>query len=82
MIWMAIFMLYFPYSEMSNWYKQLLSLLEYSHDCRRLYYECHDRLKEKGLILLQRAYCFLVIANLGFQGMHPLVTRSYIVRTY
>jgi DNA adenine methylase len=60
-----------------RWFKQLLRLLKYSHDCRRLYFECRDRLKEKGLSILERAFCFLVTANLGFQGIHPLVVRSY-----
>lgn len=58
-------------------YQRLLRLLKYSHDCRRLYFECHDRLKEKGLSILERAFNFLVAANLGFQGVHPLMTRSY-----
>jgi DNA adenine methylase len=57
--------------------KQLIHLLENSHDCQRLYYECYDRLHFQKLTLLDRAYCFLIIGNLGFLGGHPMLSRSY-----
>lgn len=58
-------------------FRQLLYRLENSHDSRRLYYECFDRLKGESLTQLERAYCFLICGNLGFQGVHPLTSRSY-----
>jgi DNA adenine methylase len=56
---------------------RLIHLLENSHDCRRLYYECYDRLRGDRLTLLERAYCFLICGNLGYQGGHPMMSRSY-----
>ena len=59
-------------------FKELLYQLANTTDDRRYYYECHDRLRfEKNLGLLDRAYNFLVIANIGYQGVHPTETRSY-----
>jgi len=58
-------------------FRQLVRLLAHSHDSRRLYEECFDRMKEDNLSTLDRAYCFLVCGNLGFQGVHPALSRSY-----
>jgi len=58
-------------------FRRLLHRLENSHDCRQLYYECYDRLSDKTLTPLDRAYCFLMIGNLGYQGGHPMTSRSY-----
>lgn len=62
-------------------FRQLVHRLENSHDCRRLYFECYDRLKT-DLSLLERAYCFLICGNIGFQGGHPLTSRSYACGVY
>jgi DNA adenine methylase len=58
-------------------FSRLLHLLENSHDCRRLYYESYDLLQDKTLTPLERAYRFLICGNLGFQGGHPMTSRSY-----
>lgn len=58
-------------------FRRLIHLLENSHDCRRLYYECYDRLRDETLTPLERAYCFLICGNLGYQGGHPMSSRSY-----
>lgn len=59
-------------------FKELIYLLRNTTNDRRHYYECHDRLRfEKNLSILDRAYNFLSIANLGYQGVHPTETRSY-----
>jgi len=58
-------------------FRRLLHRLENAHDCRRLYFECYDQLRDKSLTPLDRAYCFLMIGNLGYQGGHPLTSRSY-----
>lgn len=58
--------------------RELIRQLANTSIDRRHYYECHDRLRfEKNLGILERAYCFLVIANIGYQGVHPTETRSY-----
>lgn len=58
-------------------FRRLLYLLENSHDARRLYEECHDRLKTDDLSLLERAYCFLICGNQGFRRRHPVKSKSY-----
>lgn len=58
-------------------FRQLIHLLENSHDCRRLYYESYDLLKAGPLTPLERAYRFLICGNVGFQGNHPMGSRSY-----
>jgi DNA adenine methylase len=58
-------------------FRQLIRLLENSHDCRRLYYESYDLLKGETLTPLERAYRFLICGNIGFQGGHPMRNRSY-----
>jgi DNA adenine methylase len=57
--------------------QQLLSLLENSHDSRRLYFECFAKLLQENLTTIDRAYCFLIIGNSGFQARHPLLCPSY-----
>jgi hypothetical protein len=58
-------------------FNRLIHLLENSRDCRRLYEECYDRLQFQSLSNLDRAYCFLICGNLGYQGGHPMMSRSY-----
>jgi DNA adenine methylase len=58
-------------------FTRLVHLLVHSHDSRRLYEECFDRMKENDVSTLDRAYCFLVCGNLGFQGVHPALVKSY-----
>ena len=60
-----------------KFFRQLLYWMQNSHDCRRLYYECWDKLKINTLSIVERAYCFLVVGNLGYKGVHPATTRSY-----
>jgi len=55
----------------------LIRLLGNGFDARRLYYECYDRLQFGNLSKLDRAYCYLIVGNLGFQGGHPMLSRSY-----
>lgn len=57
-------------------FPQLVRRVENSHDCNTLYYDCYDRLGG-DLSLLDRAYCYLMVGNLGFQGVSPLMSRSY-----
>ena len=60
-------------------FRRLLYLLENSHDSRRLYEECFDRLKN-NISLLERAYCFLICGNQGYRGRHPSLYKSYCSR--
>lgn len=56
---------------------ELIRLLDNSHNSRRLYRECFDRLKNENLSLLDRAYCFLIAGNIGYLGRHPELAGGY-----
>ena len=43
---------------------------------RRLYHECFERLGEH-LSPLERAYNFLIVGNLGYAGLHPLMQNCF-----
>ena len=58
-------------------FSRLLHRLENSHECRRLYEECRQRLRDPTLTPLERAYCFLMCGNLGYKGGHPGLAGSY-----
>ena len=58
-------------------FKRLIHLLENSNDSRRLYEESFGKLDQKNISILERAYRFLIVGNLGYQGRHPLIAKSY-----
>ncbi len=60
-------------------FRQLLALLENTPDGRTQYEKCHDiiRFPASEPSLVRRAWAYLVCANIGYHGPHPVLTRSW-----
>jgi len=57
--------------------EKLIQLIENTTDSRCLYDECYTTLRDSSISLLERAFAFLIIGNVGFMGKHPMVVRYY-----
>ena len=57
--------------------KELVWRLKNSPDSRELYLESYRKLRDHNIGLLDRAYAFLIVGNIGFMGRHPELGRSY-----